>query len=347
MQTSTILLYAATVLVWGSTWIMMKFQLGIVAPAASLTYRYFLAGCLVLAGAWVFGKVIRLGWRQHLWCALQGALMFSVNYWLTYLAAAHLTTGVVSVFFAGVSGATMLITWVLFRRVPQLLPAVGAACGVAGTALVFWPEVAGLPVDGPEVLSGGLLVVSVFLFATGGVVGARNLSSRMPRYATIGWAMCYGGIWMACLTMVRGETFDFELSFSYVASLLWLMVMGSGVVFVMYFIVIERIGPERAAYASVMFPLVALLISTFAEDYHWPWMALIGVPLAIAGNGLVLWQRRPPPGGPVVPETGSPASAPSGPGQPKPVEWPVNVVMPPEDGGGVADGEAADTAVHR
>ena len=104
MRASTVLLYAATVLVWGSTWIMMKFQLGQVAPAASLTYRYFLADCVVLIGAWIAGKVVRLAPRQHLWCALQGALMFSVNYWLTYLAAAYLTTGVVSVFFAGVSG---------------------------------------------------------------------------------------------------------------------------------------------------------------------------------------------------------------------------------------------------
>lgn len=335
MQASTILLYAATVLVWGSTWIMMRYQLGVVAPAASLSYRYFLAGCLVLAGAWAVGKVIRLGWRHHLWCALQGALMFSVNYWLTYLAAAHLTTGVVSVFFAGVSGATMLITWVLFRTVPRRLPAIGAALGVAGTALVFWPEVTGLPIDGPKFTSGGLIVISVFLFATGGVVGARNLASGMPRYATIGWAMCYGGIWMACLTVLRGETFDFELSVPYVASLLWLIVMGSGVVFVMYFIVIERLGPERAAYASVMFPLVALVISTFVEDYRWSWMALLGVPLAIAGNGLVLWQGRAAPGGPVVPETGSPAPAERSPGEPEPVEWPVNVVKLPEDGGGI------------
>ena len=339
MQASTILLYAATVLVWGSTWIMMKFQLGVVAPAASLSYRYFLAGCLVLAGAWAVGKVIRLGWRQHLWCALQGGLMFSVNYWLTYLAAEHLTTGVVSVFFAGVSGATMLITWALFSKVPQRLPAAGASLGVAGTALVFWPEIAGLPVDGPEALSGGLLVLSVFLFAGGGLVGARNLATGMPRYATIGWSMCYGGIWMACLTLVRGEAFDFDLSFPYVASLLWLMVMGSGVVFVMYFIVIERIGPERAAYASVMFPLVALMISTFAEDYHWSWMALIGVPLAIAGNGLVLWQGRAETGASIAAETGSPAPTHSAPGQPEPVEWPVNVVKLPEDGGGVFDGK--------
>lgn len=326
MQLSTILLFAATVLVWGSTWIMMKFQLGVVAPAASLSYRYFLAGCLVLAGAWAVGKVIRLSPRQHLWCVVQGACMFSVNYWITYLAAAHLTTGVVSVFFAGVSGATMLLALIVFRRIPPVLHAIGAALGVIGTALVFWPEVAGLPLNGPEVTSGFLLVLSVALFAAGGLIGARNLGAGMPRFGTIGWAMLYGGIWMAVLTIVRGESFDFELSPTYIGSLIWLIVMGSGVVFVMYFVLIERIGPERAAYASVMFPLVALVISTFAEGYEWPAMALIGVPLAILGNGLVLWQRR-----------ASPAPAQSTPGQAEPIEWPINIVQLPEDGGGVFD----------
>ena len=292
---TTLILYAATVLVWGSTWIMMKFQLGTVAPSASLCYRYGIAGILVLVGASLFGKNVMLRWRQHLWCALQGGLMFSVNYWLTYLAAEHLTTGVVSVFFAGACGATMLISFLLFRTVPALSGAVGALCGVLGTALVFWPEVAGLPLDGPEVQSGALLVLSVFMFAAGGLVAARNLGAGFPRYATIGWSMVYGSMWMGALTIATGEVFAFEVSFAYIGSLVWLVLLGSALVFAMYFILVERIGPERASYASVLFPLVALVISTFAEDYHWNWMALIGVPLAILGNALVLWrsQRSP------------------------------------------------------
>ena len=318
---TTILIYVATVVIWGSTWIMMKFQLGVVAPAASLCYRYFLAGVVVLIAAALVGKRIRLKPVHHVWCALQGALMFSVNYWLTYLAAAHLTTGVVSVFFAGVSAVTMLIQFVVFARTPPVAAAVGASLGVAGTALVFWPEIAGLPIDGPEVFSGLLVTISVVLFSVGGLIGARNLGAGMPRYANIGWSMFYGGIWMALLTLARGETFGFEVSFTYICSLLWLIVLGSGVVFALYFVLIERIGPERAAYATVMFPLVALIISTFAEDYHWPLLALIGVPLALLGNGLVL-------AGSAIAR--SPAPKRSTPGEFEPVEWAVNLVEIPE-----------------
>ena len=297
----------------------MKYQLGVVAPAASLSYRYFLAGVVVLTIAGLIGKRIRLRRSHHLWCALQGALMFSVNYWLTYLAAAHLTTGVVSVFFAGVCAVTMVIQFLVFSRMPAAAAAVGASLGVAGTALVFWPEINGLPLNGPEVFSGMLVTISVILFSIGGLVGARNLGAGMPRYANIGWSMLYGGIWMALLTIVRGEEFNFDVSFGYVGSLIWLIIMGSGVVFVLYFVLIERIGPERAAYATVMFPLVALIISTFVEDYNWPLLALVGVPLALLGNGLVL-----------AGSARSPAPKRRATGEFETVEWPVNRIEIPE-----------------
>ena len=329
----TIFLYALAVVIWGTTWIMMKYQLGEVDPSASLTYRYTCAGLLVLAGAWLAGKRIRLSPRQHVWCAVQGCFMFSVNYWLTYLAAAHLTTGIVSVFFAGAAAVTMGLSAIVYRRRPSARAFFGAILGILGIALVFWPEVARVSMDGPEIGAGLLVTTSVVLFSTGGLIGARNLSSGMPRFANIGWAMLYGGCAMACLVILRGETFGFSTRPSYVLSLFWLTVLGSVAVFVLYFTVVERIGAEKASYATVLFPLVALIVSTFAEGYAWPTLALIGVPLALIGNGLVLSERA------------LPASAPGGKGQAEPLEWPVNRVDLPEDGGGVPRDKAQHAAL--
>ena len=316
---TTLILYASAVLIWGTTWIAMKYQLGEVAPAASLTYRYLTAGALILAGAALAGKRVRLTGAEHRWCALQGALIFSINYWLTYLAAAHLTTGIVSVFFAGAAAVTMAMSAVWHRRLPTPRAVIGACLGVIGIGLVFWPEVAAVELDGPEVTSGLIVCVSVCLFSAGGLVGARNMGSGMPRYGTIGWAMVYGGIVMALLTLARGETFGFEWTHRYVWSLIWVTLLGSGAVFVLYFSVVARIGAEKASYATVMFPLVALTVSTFVEDYQWPALALIGVPLALLGNGLVLWQSAP-----------SPTAKKGPPGEPEPIEWPVNAIELPE-----------------
>ena len=323
----TLLLYAVAVVVWGTTWYAMLFQLGEVAPAASLTYRYLGAGTLLLLGAWAAGRRVRLSAAEHRWCAAQGALMFSVNYWLTYLAAAHLTTGIIALMFSGTSAVTMILSALVARALPRPRAMLGAALGMGGIALVFWPEIAGVALEGPEVQAGLIVGLSVLMFAIGGLIGARNQASGMPRFATIGWAMIYGGVVLAALTLVRGERFEFAWTAPYVISLVYLTVFGSVAVFVLYFTVVERIGAEKASYATVMFPLVALAVSTAAEGYHWPALALVGVPLAVLGNALVLMRGRP---GPRVADARLPASGGGGPGQPQPVEWPLNAVEVPK-----------------
>lgn len=310
----TLLLYAVTVLIWGTTWFAMIWQLGEVAPAASLTYRYLGAGLMLLAGAAMVGKRVRLTGREHLWCAAQGALMFSINYWFTYQAAVWLTTGIIALMFSSASAVTMAMSAAMARALPPPRALLGAVLGITGIGLVFWPEIAGVALDGPEAWAGLLVALSVVMFAAGSLIGARNQTRGMPRFATIGWAMIYGSLLMAALTLGRGEAFGFDLSVPYVASLLYLMVFGSGAVFALYFTVVERIGPEKASYATVLFPLVALAVSTVAEDYHWPALALLGVPLALAGNALVLTGSR------------SPAPAGGRPGKAEPVERPVDVV---------------------
>ncbi|EPN68465.1 membrane protein, partial [Pseudomonas syringae pv. actinidiae ICMP 19096] len=54
-----------------------------------------------------------------------------------------------------------------------------------------------------------------------------------------------------------------------------------------------RMGPERAAYCTVLFPIVALNISTWVEGYQWTLAALLGLVLVMAGNVLVFRKARP------------------------------------------------------
>lgn len=326
----TLLLYALTVLIWGTTWFAMIFQLGEVPPAASLTYRYFAAGALVLAGAWVVGKRVRLSRREHIWSAAQGALMFSVNYWFTYLAAAHLTTGIIALMFSGASAVTMLMSAALARAWPAPRALLGAAMGMAGIGLVFWPEIAGIEAGGPELFAGSIVALSVIMFAAGSLIGARNMGAGMPRFATVGWSMIYGAVLLGILTVARGEGFGFDTSLSYLSSLAYLTVFGSVTVFALYFTVVERIGAEKASYATVLFPLVALAVSTVAEDYHWPALALLGVPLALAGNALVLTR-----GGAPLPASALPAAAAGAQRQREPVEGPLVAESRQGDGGSV------------
>ena len=100
--------------------------------------------------------------------------------------------------------------------------------------------------------------------------------------------MSYGAVLIGILALLSGKPFGFEVSFSYGISLFYLAVFGSIIAFGSYLTLIGRIGPDRAAYASMLFPVVALGVSTAYEGYRWSVPGLAGVTLIIAGSLIVL-----------------------------------------------------------
>ena len=287
------LLYALLVLIWGSTWIMFKFQIGVVPAEVSVCYRFVIAAALMFGWALLRGLPLRFGPRDHLFLALQGATIFSTNFYLVYLAAAYLTTGLVAVVFSTASAMTMIVSMLVLRRLPALRGLLGAALGSLGIAVIFWPELADFSLDAGTGLGLLLSLGGTASFSLGGLVSARNHAAGLSVRGTTAWAMTYGAAIMAVLALASGKTFTFDPAFPYVGSLLYLAIPGSVIAFACYFALLARIGAERAAYATVLFPIVALTISTVFEDYHWTVTAFVGVALTLAGNVLVLRQPKP------------------------------------------------------
>jgi drug/metabolite transporter (DMT)-like permease len=285
-------LYLAVVLVWGTTWIMISFQIGVVPPEASVAYRFAIAAALMFAWAGLRGLPLRFRARDHLFIALQGALIFSTNFVLFYLAALDLATGLLAVVFSTASILTMLFSAVRQRRPPPARALGGAALGSCGIALVFWPEIAAFSLSSGAGLGLVLSLGGTVSFSLGGLVAARNQAAGLSVRGTTAWAMTYGTVLLSLFVVARGARFTFDPSFAYVGSLAFLAVVGSVVAFACYFALLERIGPERSAYATVLFPVVALVVSTLFEGYQWTAMALVGVVLTLAGNLLVLARPR-------------------------------------------------------
>ncbi len=281
-------LYVATVLIWGSTWYAIKMQLGVVDPDLSVAYRFVIAAAVLIAFCLATGRSLRFAPRHHLFIAAQGLFLFCLNYWLFYHATFELTTGVVAVVFSLIMLMNILNGAVLFgtRVEPRVLAAAGL--GVIGLVLVFWDELAALDFTSGPMVGLGLSIVATYSASLGNMASLRNTRAGLPVIPVNALGMAYGAVFMTILALARGAALDFDPSPGYVGSLIYLAIFGSVLAFGFYLTLLARIGADRAAYAAVVFPIVALIISTFLEDYVWTAPALTGVALILGGNVLAV-----------------------------------------------------------
>lgn len=288
----TSLIYAAVVLIWGTTWYAIKFQLGVVEPEVSLVYRFGLAAACVFLFARMTGSPLALSWRNHRFVALQGLTLFCLNYWMTYLSTGYLTSGLVAVLFTSiiffniVNGRLILGT----RVEGRVMLAAGA--GMLGVGLLFLPELEAA-LHEPGIAHGAALALgATYLASLGNMAALRNTQASLPVVTVNAYGMAYGAVGLAVIAAIRGTPIDFDPRWPYVLSLLYLSLAGTSLAFGLYLALIKRIGAARAAYTSVLFPVVALLVSTLFEGYRWSLPAAVGLAVLVAGNALALGGAR-------------------------------------------------------
>ena len=288
---STLQLFIAAVAIWGSTWLAITFQLGRVAPEASVFYRFLLGSVLIFAYCAARGLPLRYRRREHLWLALQGILMFSVSYIFVYYAERHVVSGLVAVGFSaspllGLLGMRLIFGAPMSRRL-----IVGSLLGMAGITLVFYPEFTRLHGDRETALGALCTVIAVLVSALGTMAAHRNQQAKLPLWQTMAWGMLYGALFSLGVTLALGESLGFEPSPAYILSLLYLAVLGSIVAFAAYLTLIKRVGAARAGYIGVMVPIVGLVISAAFEGFRWHPLTWIGIAVSVAGNVIILRRR--------------------------------------------------------
>ena len=281
-------LYIATVLIWGSTWFAIKFQLGVVAAEVSLVYRFLVAAVILLIFCLLTRRNLRFSISQHVFIALQGLFLFSVNYLIFYWATDLLTSGIVALLFSTVILMNIFNGALILGQPISLRVVVGALFGISGIAAIFWSEVVSLENDSATWQGLWMCLVATFLASIGNILSARNQRQQLPVVQTNAWGMSYGALFMGIYALYSGVSFNYDTSYSYSVSLLYLSVFGSIFAFGSYLTLIGRIGADKTAYAAVLFPVVALSISTVFEGYHWTAMAIFGFGLVVCGNFLVL-----------------------------------------------------------
>lgn len=287
-----LLFYLATVLIWGSTWIGIKLQLGVVDPMVSVGYRFSLAALILLLWCGIRRLPMRFTGSEHFFIALQGTFLFAMNYLLFYLAELHIASGLAAVIFSTILVMNM-VNGALFLRSPiDLRVVAGGGLGLVGIILVFRPEISSFTLENQGMRGILLCVAATFLASLGNILSARNQKRGLPVVQTNAYGMAYGALVMLALAIVTGKNLQLDWSFTYLGSLVYLAVFGSIIAFGCYLSLIGTIGADRAAYATLLFPLVALGISTIWENYHWTTSAVCGVALILAGNLLMLRRKK-------------------------------------------------------
>lgn len=289
----TYVLYAVTVLLWGSSFYGITFQLGTVPPEASITYRFALSAVVMFGFCLATGRSLRFGWRNHALFLALGTFLFSLNYIGIYLSEFYITSGLTAVAFSSVIIFNIGFAAVLLgtRTSPWVL--IGAFFGLTGIALIFWSDIVAFDAAGSGAKGFGLALLAAVLASLGTIVSARGQRARIPVIQLTAYGMGYGAVIVALVTIVRGQPFTFEWSAAYVGSMAYLVLLASVLGFWFFFTLVGRLGPERAGYVMVMFPVVALLLSTLFEDFQWTPLAALGVLVVLLGNAFVLARSRP------------------------------------------------------
>jgi drug/metabolite transporter (DMT)-like permease len=224
---------------------------------------------------------------------LEALSFFGINYIFVYMAEEHLTSGLVAVIFALLAFLNLVLMRLFYRTPIPPRHAAGAAIGIVGIVLVFWPEVARFSGAGGELLGLAYGIAAVLTASLGNIVATRNQRAGMPIVQGHGWAMLYAAVAVALYAVLTGDPLSFDWSPSYVASLLYLALFGSALAFGAYVTLMGRIGLGRVGYTAIAVPVVALLLSTLFENLQWRFEMVIGIVLCLAGNWLVLAPRKP------------------------------------------------------
>lgn len=289
-----ILLYITVVLIWGSTWAAIPYQFGVVAEEVSVAYRFAIAAVTLFLYAIVAGKKIRLPRRYYPMVIVQGLLLFSINYFFVYYGTAYITSGLVAVTFSSIVVCNAFFERMFFRTPLEGRLLVASFLGMLGIALIFWPEVTTLSLQDRTFFGLLLVVIGVVIASLGNMAAVVNTGRDLPVVTVNAHGMAWGALLSFLAAAILGREFNFSLEPAYVWSLLFLAIFGSAIAFGCYLLLIRKIGSARAAYSSVLFPVVALAISTFLEDYQWSILAVVGISLTIVGNWLALRKTKRP-----------------------------------------------------
>jgi drug/metabolite transporter (DMT)-like permease len=282
--------------IWGSTWIVIRDQLGVVPPQWSVAYRFGIAAVAMALVAMWKGHSLRLDRWGIVAAAYVGFMQFCVNFNAVYLAEQYITSGLVATVFALLLIPNSLLAWGFLGQKPTPRFFWAALVATGGIGLLFLHELRAAPLNREGIAIGlGLTIIGLLSASASNVYQAGKQARRYPLFALLAWGMAIGAVVDAVLAYAIAGPPVFDPRPGYWLGVVYLALAASVLCFSLYFPVVRRIGPGKAAYSSVMVPIIAMALSTAFENYRWTPLSIGGAVLALGGMMLALAGRRQPP----------------------------------------------------
>jgi len=270
--------------IWGSTWIVIRDQLGTVPPQWSVAYRFFIAAGAMAIAARIKGHSLRLG-REAIGPILAiGVTQFCINFNMVYLAERHITSGIVATVFALLLIPNSLLAWAFLGQKPTMRFVWCSLLAIAGIGLLFWHELQENSAASDAVAVGiGLTIIGMLAASSANIIQARERVRQHPLSPLLAWAMLIGALIDTAIAFAVAGPPVFEARAGYWLGLLYLSLFASALAFSLYFPVVRKIGPAKAAYSSAIVPIIAMTFSTWLEGFRWTPLTIAGAVLAIGG----------------------------------------------------------------
>ncbi len=281
-------LYLVTVVIWGSTWIAINYQLGDVAPEASVSYRFALAAVILFTFAKVKQLPLLFSLKQHGLFAAFGICLFGLNYLLLYTAQQHINSALTCIAFSTLMLMNIVNTKIFYNTKITKQVYLGGAFGLLGIVTLFWPQLTDIELGAATFLGLGLCLLGTFSASIGNMLSIKNQNNNIPIVQANAWGMLYGAIFTGLVVVIQGKQFNFSFDPAYLTSLIYLSLFGSVIAFGCYLTLMTRIGAHKTSYANIIFPAIAVLISTVVEGFVWSEFTVIGLSFVLLGNLVVL-----------------------------------------------------------
>ena len=254
-------------------------------------YRFLIAAIVIFVYLIYKKKNLKFSLNQHLWFLLFGICLYSLNYVFFYLSNTYLISAFPAVVFSTVVIMNILGEGFYFKKKPSLKTLIGATIGMIGIIIIFNDEIFNFSLANGTHVGLFLALLGTFCASTGNMVHQRNLNNNFSLIPTLAYAMLYGSLVTLLITQIKGTELLFEYSFSYIASLAYLSIVGSIFAFIFYLKIIRKSWSWTSWLCGVVMPVLALLISTVFENLEWQQDLIIGLPILIIGAYLLLIRK--------------------------------------------------------